>query len=112
MKPLRLLESLSPFPSPKEYNPGMQTVAPNAPLDALVSALSECLTPESARRLLRLKVDDKLQSRVDHLADRCTAGALTPEECAEYGSYVKFATFVAILQSKARQLLADLPSST
>ena len=42
-----------------------------------------------------------------YLADRCNDGLLTPEEHAEYNSYVKFSTFVAILKSKARQLLAD-----
>jgi len=81
--------------------------AKSAPaLDQLVSSLSECLTPESARRLLALKADPKLQARVDDLASRHSRGALTPEEKAEYGSYVSFCTFVAILKSKARQLLA------
>jgi hypothetical protein len=44
---------------------------------------------------------------VTYLAHRCNAGLLTPEESAEYSSYVKFGTFVAILKSKARQLLAN-----
>jgi len=58
-----------------------------------------------ARRLLALKADAKLQARVDYLAGRCNQGLLTPEERAEYGNYVTFGTFVAILKSKARQLL-------
>ena len=72
-------------------------------LDRLVSSLSECLTPESARRLLALKADPKLQKRVDEMATRHTEGQLSPEEEAEYGRYVSYATFVAILKSKARQ---------
>jgi hypothetical protein len=32
---------------------------------------------------------------------------LTPGEEAEYNTYVKFGTFVAILKFKARQLLAN-----
>ena len=76
-------------------------------LDRLVGLLSECLNPESARRLLALKADRKLQARVDYLAGRCNQGLLTPEEWAEYGNYVTFGTFVAILKSKARQLLAN-----
>jgi hypothetical protein len=44
---------------------------------------------------------------VDYLAGRCNQGLLTPEERAEYGNYVTFGTFVAILKSKARQLLAN-----
>ena len=75
-------------------------------LDQLLAELGECLTPESARRLLALKPDRKLQRRVDEMASRHTEGQLSPEEEAEYGSYVRYATFVAILQSKARQRLA------
>jgi len=84
--------------------------AKNAPvLDRLVARLSECLTPESARRLIALKADPGLQARVDDLAARHNQGLLTPEEQAEYGKYVSFSTFVAILKSKARQLLAISP---
>lgn len=84
--------------------------AKNAPvLDRLVSPLGECLTPESARRLLALKADPALQACVDDLAHRHSQGLLTPEEEAEYGNYVSYSTFVAILKSKARQLLAGSP---
>ncbi len=75
-------------------------------LDRLVAPLGECLTPESARRLLALKADATLQARVDYLADRHNEGLLSPNEHAEYGKYVSYGTFVAILKSKARQLLA------
>jgi hypothetical protein len=74
-------------------------------LDRLVAPLGECLTPESARRLLALKADPTLQARVDYLAQRHNLGPLTPEEEAEYDTYVSYGTFVAILKSKARQLL-------
>jgi hypothetical protein len=76
-------------------------------LDRLVDPLGECLNPESARRLLAVKADSKLQARVNYLAGRCNQGLLTPEERAEYSNYVTFGTFVAILKSKARQLLAS-----
>jgi hypothetical protein len=78
-------------------------------LDKLVAPLGDCQTPESARRLLALKADPKLQARVDDLAGRHSRGMLTPEEQAEYGCYVSFRTFVAILKSKARQLLTNSP---
>lgn len=81
--------------------------AKSAPiLNQLMAPLGDCLTPESARRLLALKADPKLQARMDDLAARHSRGLLTPEVKAEYGSYVSFSTFVAILKSKARQLLA------
>ena len=85
----------------------MKTANNAAALDRLAAPLGECLTPESARRLLALKADRQLQARVDSLAERCNQGLLTPEERAEYGNYVSFSTFVAILKSKARQLLAN-----
>ena len=84
----------------------MVTSNPTPVLDQLVAPLGDCLTPESARRLLALKGDPKLQALVDDLAERHSRGELTPEEQAEYRGYVYFDTFVAILKSKARQLLA------
>jgi hypothetical protein len=81
----------------------MKTRAPV--LDRLIAPLGDCLTPESARRLLKLKADRKLQALVDDLAQRHSRGELTAEEEAELGSYVHFDTFIAILKSKARQLL-------
>ena len=87
----------------------MKTANSTPVLDHLLTPLGECLTPESARRVLALKADRKLQARVDDLAERHGRGALTPEEQAEYGRYVSYSTFIAILKSKARQLLADSP---
>ena len=84
----------------------MKTAKPAPVLDQLVASLGDCLTPESARRLLALKPDPELQRRVDEMATRHTEGQLSPEEEAEYGRYVSYATFIAILKSKARQLLA------
>ena len=84
--------------------------ARNAPLlETLVDPLGECLTPESARKLLALKADPILQNRIDDLADRNGRGLLSPDEQVEYGKYVSYGTFVAILKSKARQLLANSP---
>jgi uncharacterized protein (DUF885 family) len=78
-------------------------------LDRLFTSLGECLTPESARRILALRGDPQLQAYYDELASRHTEGRLTPDETADYGNYVSFVTFVAILKSKARRLLAATP---
>jgi len=85
----------------------MKAIRSDGTLVRLVGSLADCLTPESARRVLALKADRKLQARVDELAERSREGLLTPAEHAQYTSYVKFGTFVAILKSKARQLLAN-----
>jgi hypothetical protein len=87
----------------------MKTSESAPALDRLVAPLADCLTPESARRLLALKADPKLKKRVEDLAERHSRGELTPEEQAEYGRYVSYSTFVAILKSKARQLLSNSP---
>lgn len=84
----------------------MKNAKDTAVLERLVAPLGECLTPESARRLLALKPDPEVQQRVDDMATRHTEGRLTHQEQAEYGRYVSYATFIAILKSKARQLLA------
>ena len=60
-----------------------------------------------ARRVVKLKADRHLQALVDELGEKCNEGRLTPEEQAEYARYVSFGTFVALLKSKARQLLAQ-----
>ena len=78
-------------------------------LDRLIEPLGECLTPESARKLLALKADATLQTRIDELAERHGQGLLTPDEQVEYSKYISYGTFVSILKSKARQLLAHSP---
>lgn len=85
----------------------MKTANATPSLDQFMAPLGDCLTPESAHRLLALKADPTLQARVDDLAQRHSRGELSSEEEAEYGGYVYFDTFIAILKSKARQLLAD-----
>jgi hypothetical protein len=78
-------------------------------LDELVARLGDCLTPESARRILALQADAALQARVNDFAERHSQGLLKPDEQAEYGRYVAFGTFVGILKSQARQLLSTAP---
>jgi hypothetical protein len=93
------------------YDFTMKASAPSPVIDQLVAPSGDCLTPESARRLRALKGDLALQARVDDLAGRHSRGALTPEAQAENGRYVSYSTFVAILKSKARQILAHSPSA-
>jgi hypothetical protein len=80
----------------------MPTLATHPVLDRLVDPLSDCLTPESAKRLLKLKADRRLQARAAYLADKCSEGKLTAKERSEYQNYVSFSTFIASLKSKAR----------
>jgi hypothetical protein len=74
-------------------------------LDRLLAPFGDCLTPEVAEKLVHLRADPEVQARVDELADKCTEGALTDEERAEYESYVHTIDVLAVLQAKARRLL-------
>jgi len=70
----------------------MKTAKSASLLGQLLAPLGDCLTPESARRLLAVKPDPELQGRGDAMAPRHTEGQLSPEEEAEYGCYVSYAT--------------------
>jgi hypothetical protein len=71
-------------------------------LEPVCSALNE----EAAEKLLHLKADRKTRARVAKLAEKCSEGELTPEERHEYEMYVMANHFFAILQAKARIMLA------
>jgi hypothetical protein len=79
-------------------------------LHRLLDPVSRCLTPEVARQIVALRADPELQARVDLLASKCNEGALTAEEREEYELYVRASRFVALLQAKARKLLAQQSS--
>ena len=76
-------------------------------LDRILEPVGRCFTAEGAKRLLELRADPTVQKRVDELADKSTAGTLLPEERTEYEAYVAASAFIAVLQSKARIILAS-----
>jgi hypothetical protein len=80
-------------------------------LDRLLDPLGRILTPEVARRLVRLRFDRQAQARIDQLARKCNEGTLTEGERNEYETYVYAIDFIAILQAKARTLLKQSAAS-
>jgi hypothetical protein len=56
-------------------------------------------------------VDPETNERIEDLAEKSTAGELSPAERAEYQSYVSAIDFVSVLQAKARALLAVSPGA-
>lgn len=86
----------------------MATAENSSLLDQLIDPLSDCLTPEVARRIADLRAGPKLQSRIDDLADKANAGTLTLRERSDYEQYVRFWQFITLLQLKARDRLDDL----
>jgi hypothetical protein len=84
--------------------PAMKTL--DAPvLDRLLDPLGRILTPEVARKLVRLRSDSTAQARINGLARKCNDGTLTESERREYETYVYAIDFIATLQAKARALL-------
>ena len=75
-------------------------------LQRLLEPVTASLNVEAANKLIRLKADKDTQARVDELAAKCNEGELTPTERLEYERLVTAGTIIAILQAKARLLLA------
>lgn len=83
----------------------------NSTIGRLMEPVGQCLTPEVAKRIVLLRADADLQSRVDELADKANAGTLSDEERSEYEQYVSFSQFVTLLQIQARNLLDRAPGA-
>jgi hypothetical protein len=84
----------------------MNKTANGTLLDRILEPVSSSLNEEAARKLIGLKADRRTQARVAKLAEKCNDGDLTPQERREYERYVMAGHLVAILQAKARLLLA------
>ena len=84
---------------------------PKNVIDRLLLPLEECLTLETAKRIVALRADAELQSEVDQLADKSNAGTLTEEERAQYGQYIQFSQFVSLLQIHARDMIDSSTSA-
>ena len=80
-----------------------------AVLDRVLDPLARSLRPAAAKAIVDFRVDPPTQARIDELADKCTEGQLTAAERREYEAYVEVIDLIAILQSKARVLLAKKP---
>jgi len=80
-----------------------------AVLERLLEPVTRSLNIEAARQLVELKADAKTQARIDELARKCNESELTPTERSEYERYVTAGNLIAILQAKARLMLAKNP---
>ena len=89
-----------------------QSIDPaTAGLAKLLDPVAECFTLEVAKRVADLQADPEVQARIEVLAEKCNEGTLTPEETAEYDAYIHAMDVVAVLQKKARSLLAQSPTA-
>ena len=76
----------------------------HAAFERVLAAVGQCLDRQSAEALLRLRADSEMQGRIEELADKCSEGRLSSEERE---ALIRVGNFVAILQAKARRLLAE-----
>ena len=85
----------------------MPASSTDAAFERVLAAVGQCLDRQSAEALLRLRADSELQGRIEELADKCSEGRLSSDERDEYEALIRVGNLVAILQAKARRLLAE-----
>ncbi len=74
-------------------------------LDKLFEPVSQCFTPDVARRIAGLRAVPEVQARIDELADKCSEGTLSSDERHLYETYGGSIHFIDVLQAKPRNLL-------
>jgi hypothetical protein len=79
-------------------------------LDRILEPVARTLTPNVARRIANLRADPHVQAQIDELAAKANEGQLTVVERTQYEAYIAAIDFIAILQSKARAILASSSS--
>ena len=80
-------------------------------LQRLIEVGQGALSPEAARSILQIQFSAADQARVQELASRSNGGVLTPEEAAEYDSFLAADDVLSLWQSKARRSLKNHPSA-
>ena len=76
-------------------------------LNACLRLSGNVLTDRAPRHCSAYVPKRRCRVGFEELADKCTEGRLTPEERDEYDALIRVGNFVAILQAKARRLLAE-----
>lgn len=96
-----------PFGSKAWYNSNMasQTVS-----ERMLEPLTECFSPEVARRIVDAQVDAGTQARIDELATKANRGTISEAEQSEYAEFVEYIDLLAIIKAKSRLLLKKHPS--
>jgi uncharacterized protein YciW len=85
----------------------MESTPRSSVLDRVLDPLTECLTPEAARRIADQRADEETQALFDELADKANEGQLTAEERATYDELRAAFHLITRLQAKARSLLSQ-----
>jgi hypothetical protein len=75
-------------------------------LDKFLDPVNGWLTPQVAQRIVDWRPDESLRERIEELGRKANEGTLSPEEDAEYRDYIDEGDVIALLQAKARKMLA------
>ena len=76
----------------------------------MLEPLTECFSPEVARRIVDAQVDAGTQARIDELATKANRGTISEAERLEYAEFVEYIDLLAIIKAKSRLLLKKHPS--
>lgn len=78
-------------------------------LDQFLDPATGCLTPQIAMRIVQWRPDERVRERMLELGRKAEDGTLSPEEDAEYETYIEEGDVIALLQAKTRRIygLAD-----
>lgn len=76
--------------------------------DTMYSTVADCLNIEALKALVGLRASPQEAERMAWLAERANEGLLTEAERLEYQSAISFASFLGLLQSKARVKLKSI----
>ena len=82
------------------------STATSSVLEQIVEPVVRNLNADAARALLEIRANRAAARRMAVLARKCNEGDLSPAEHAEYTTNVMASEFLALLQAKARALLA------
>lgn len=85
----------------------MNDPASTAVLNQVFEPVTQCLTPEVARRIAALRASAEMQYRIDELAEKSSEGTLSADEHAEYETWVRAINFLGVLQAKARKVVSS-----
>ena len=85
----------------------MTTTHEDTVLEEVLEPVARCFTPDVARQIASLRADPALQARLDDLASKANEGELSERDREQYEAYVEAIDLIAILQAKARKILAN-----
>jgi hypothetical protein len=84
----------------------MNSTANVTAFDRATDPVLQILSRDQALRIIDFHADEALQARIEELARKANEGELTDEERSEYMGYAQANKFIALLQVKARRMLA------